>query len=151
MESAHLLELPQKMQYDPKLYSQVNASLYLYFAIVGGVYQIGSVVLAWVLVFLVRQRRASVRWTLFGASCLLLAFGVWLAVVAPVNAQVSELFRSTPQSVPAFWTQSRGRWEYGHAAGFFVQLFGFSALVISVLVETSKDPSQTAQFGASSS
>jgi hypothetical protein len=37
----------------------------------------------------------------------------------------------------------RDRWEYGHAAGFVLQLFGFSALVISVLVET---PRKTASI-----
>jgi hypothetical protein len=46
MESAHVLELPQKMQYVALMYSAVNATLYRHFAIVGGVYQIGSIVAA---------------------------------------------------------------------------------------------------------
>src|SRR5919198_6053446 len=90
MESAHVLELPQKMQYDAPMYAAVNTTLYRYFAIVGGVYQVGSIVAAAVLVFLVRKRWPSVGWTLAGALCLLLAFGLWLAVVAPVNGEVSE-------------------------------------------------------------
>ena len=36
MESAHVLELPQKMQYDAQMYAAVNTTLYRYFAIVGG-------------------------------------------------------------------------------------------------------------------
>ena len=40
MESAHLLELPQKMQYDAQMYAAVNTTLYRYFAIVGGAYQV---------------------------------------------------------------------------------------------------------------
>ena len=140
MESAHVLELPQKMGYEAQLYSAVNTSLYRYFAIVGGAYQVSSIVAAVVLVFLVRQRRAAFRWTLAGALCLLLAFGIWLAVVAPVNSEVAGAWRSTPESVPALWMQLRHRWEYGHAAGFVVQLVGFSALVLSVLLETPKDP-----------
>jgi hypothetical protein len=35
MESAHVLEPPQKMQYDARLYSPVNTTLYRYFTIVG--------------------------------------------------------------------------------------------------------------------
>jgi hypothetical protein len=46
MESAHVLELPQKMQYDAQMYAAVNTTLYRYFAIVGGVYQVGSIVVA---------------------------------------------------------------------------------------------------------
>jgi hypothetical protein len=36
MEAAHVLELPQKMQYGPELYAAVNSTLYRYFALVGG-------------------------------------------------------------------------------------------------------------------
>ena len=142
MESAHVLELPQKMHYDASMYAAVNTTLYRYFAIVGGVYQVGSIVLAAVLTFLVRKRRPSFGWTLTGAGCLLLAFGIWLAVVAPVNSQVAEAVRSAPESVPAIWMRLRNQWEYGHAAGFIVQLVGLCALVLSVLVETPQYPPQ---------
>ena len=46
MESAHVLELPQKMRYDAQMYAAVNTTLYRYFAMVGGVYQVGSIVAA---------------------------------------------------------------------------------------------------------
>jgi hypothetical protein len=139
MEFAHVLELPQKMRYDAQMYSVVNTTLYRYFAIIGGVYQVGSIVAAAGLVFLVRQRWPSFRWTLAGALCLLLAFGIWLTVVAPVNGEVSAALQAAPASVPAVWMRRRRRWEYGHAAGFIVQLVGLGALVLSVLVETPKD------------
>jgi hypothetical protein len=142
MESAHVLELPQKMHYDAQMYTAVNMTLYRYFAIVGGAYQVGSIVVAAVLAFLVRRRRPSFGWTLTGACYLLLAFGIWLAVVAPVNSQVAAVWRSAPESVPAVWMQLRNRWEYGHAAGFIVQLVGLCALVLSVLVETPQSPPQ---------
>lgn len=139
MESAHVLELPQKMQYNAELYSAINSTLYRYFAIVGGVYQVGSILAAIVLVFVVRRRRTSFRWTLAGALCLLLAFGIWLAVVAPVNGKVAAVAQSAPASLPAVWMQLRARWEYGHAAGFVVQFIGFCALLCSVLMETPKE------------
>jgi hypothetical protein len=139
MESAHVLELPQKMQYDAQMYAAVNTTLYRYFATIGGAYQISSIVVAFVLAFLVRKRRPAFQSTLGGAICLLLAFGVWLTIVSPVNSQVADALRSVPESVPALWMQLRSRWEYGHAAGFVVQLVGFCALVHSVLVETPRD------------
>jgi hypothetical protein len=138
MESAHVLELPQKMLYNASLYAAVNTTLYRYFAIVGGVYQLASIGLAIVLAFLVYKQQ-SFRWTMGGALGLLLAFGIWLAIVAPVNSQVAAALRSTPQSVPALWMQLRLRWEYGHVAGFVMQLIGFCALLISVLIEASPE------------
>ena len=136
MESAHVLELPQKMQYDPVMYAAVNGTLYRYFAIIGGVYQVGSIIAAAVLTYLVRKRRVAFFWTGLGALCLLAAFGVWLAVVAPVNHEVAMALQAAPDSVPRLWTELRVRWEYGHAAGFVIQLLGLASLLVSVLVET---------------
>jgi hypothetical protein len=136
MTSAHVLELPQKMQYDAELYAAVNTTLYRQFATVGAVYTLGSIIAALVLVFLVRGRHPAFGFTLTGATCLVLAFVSWLALVAPVNREVAEALRSAPESVPAVWMQQRARWEYGHATGFGIQLIGFAALLVSVLVET---------------
>lgn len=136
MTSAHLLELPQKMGYDPQLYAAVNTTMYRYFAIVGGVYQIGSILAAAVLVFLVRHRGPAFRWTLAGALAAVLGFVSWLALVAPANAQVAQALTQAPDTVPAVWHALRDRWEYGHATGFVLQLIGFSALLASLLVET---------------
>ena len=141
MESAHVLELPQKMKYDAQMYSAVNTTLYRYFAIVEGMYQVGSIVAAAMLAFTVRMRWLSFGWTLAGALCLLLAFGIWLAVVNPVNREVAEALQSSSESVPVVWMQLRNRWEYGHAAGFAVQVVGLCALVLSVLVEIPPDRS----------
>lgn len=140
MESAHVLELPQKMQFNAQMYGAVNTSLYRYFAIVGGAYQLGSIAAAAVLAFLVRRHRPSFCWTLAGAGCLMLAFVVWLSVVAPVNAEVAQALAAAPASVPEVWMRLRNRWEYGHAAGFGIQLIGFSTLLFSVLVETPRQP-----------
>jgi hypothetical protein len=136
MESAHLLEMPQKMQYGPELYSSVNTTMYKYFAYVGGVWQTGSIAAALILVYLVRKRRESFRWALAGAVLLVFSFVTWLAVVAPVNGQIAEAMRSAPGSVPELWMELRDRWEYGHAAGFVLQLPGLAAVVWSVVTET---------------
>jgi len=139
MTSAHVLELPQKMQYDAQMYSAVNTTLYRYFAIVGGFYTVSSILAATALAFLVRKSGQTFRWTLAGAICLVLAFGTWLMLVAPVNNEVAKALSSMPESVPALWMQLRDRWEYGHAAGFVLTFMGLGLLIISVLVEIPKD------------
>ena len=63
MTSAHVLELPQKMGYDAQLYAAVNTTMYRYFALIGGVYTIGSLVAAGVLALLVRHHGDAFRWT----------------------------------------------------------------------------------------
>src|SRR5215468_1086295 len=122
MTSAHVLEMPQKMQYGAQLYSAVNTTLYRYFAVIGGVYTVGAIVSAFVLAFLVRRDRSTFRWTAGGALLLLAAFVSWLVLVQPVNRMVADAIASAPGSVPAVWAQQRARWEYGHAVGFAFQL-----------------------------
>ena len=55
MTSAHVLEMPQKMSYSAELYAAVNTTLYRYFAIVGGSYQIGGIISAWILTALLKK------------------------------------------------------------------------------------------------
>jgi hypothetical protein len=135
MESAHVLELPQKLQYGAQMYSAVNTTLYRYFAYVGAVYQIGAMVAALGLAYGMRGHDSASRWATAGAVCLVLAFVAWLAIVAPVNGQIADALRNAPDSVPRLWMELRARWEGGHALGFVVQLLGLSALIWSVLPE----------------
>ena len=135
MTSAHVLELPQKMTYDANLYAAVNGTLYRYFAIVGGVYEVGSIIAAIVLAVLVRRRSGAHRWAVLGAICLIAGFLSWVALVAPVNAHIAGAMRNAPATVPTLWTSLRDRWEYGHATGFVLQLLGFSSLLVSMIAE----------------
>jgi hypothetical protein len=135
MTSAHVLELPQKMRYPAELYAAVNGTLYRQFAIVGGSYTIGAMVAAAVLAVLARRHRAGFGWAAAGAACLVIAFVMWLGIVNPVNLRMAEALRTAPETVPQQWMLYRGRWEYGHAAGFVVQLAGFCALLVSALAD----------------
>ena len=107
----------------------------LCFAVVGGPYQIGSIVSAIVLTILVR-RSVTFRWTLAGTLLLIAAFVSWLILVLPVNREVAAALDASPQTVPSLWMQLRDRWEYGHATGFVLHLAGFCALVASVVRDT---------------
>lgn len=137
MECAHVLELPQKLQWDPALYSAVNSTLYRYFAIVGGPLQVGSIVAAAALAVIARRRRGT--WgaaEVAGGMGLAAALAVWVAVVAPVNETVAAVMRSAPEQLPDRWLELRLRWELGHALGFVLQLGGFAALLASVVRDT---------------
>jgi Domain of unknown function (DUF1772) len=140
MAFCHVLELPAKMNYPASLYLTIQHSLYREFGSFPGIFsEVGAIVCAIALTFLVRKRRPAFNWTLAGAIFLALALIVWFSFVAPMNAQFAKW---TVDSIPADWTRVRNQWEYSHATRFILQLIGFSALLISVLVETSKNRSR---------
>ncbi|HEX5435802.1 MAG TPA: hypothetical protein VFW98_01490 [Gemmatimonadaceae bacterium] len=132
MEAAHVLELPQKMHYTPQLYTAVNSTMYRYFAIVGGPLTILTLLSGAVLVVALRHQ-PGFSGTLAGVVAYFVAFGIWLAVVAPVNSTVAAALKTDPGSLPRLWAALRPRWEYGHAAGFVLQLLGLASLLWSVL------------------
>lgn len=138
MEAAHVLELPQKMRYAPELYSAVNSTLYRYFALVGGPLTILTLLAGGGLVVALRNQ-PGFRWTLLGFVAYAIAFGVWLAVVEPVNRRVAAAFASAPETLPQLWTTLRPRWELGHAVGFVLELLGLASLFWSVLAATPQE------------
>lgn len=135
--SAHVLELPAKLRYDAAFYTAVNGTLYRQFATVGVGYCLGVITAACGLAVRTRREPGVRWWALAGASCFVLWLASWAALVAPVNARVAAALRTAPADVPALWLELRGRWEYGHAAGFVLQLLGFTALAVSVVRDAS--------------
>jgi len=135
LTSAHVLELPQKLQCDAALYAAVNSTLYRQFATVGVVYSIGQILAAGLLAFAVRRRPRAYRWTLAGTALLLMWFVSWVLIVAPVNDEAARALNASPDLVPAVWMRLRERWEYGHAVGFVFQLLGFCVLLLAVLMD----------------
>lgn len=133
--AAHVLELAPKMQYDGVMYSAVTSTLYRMFGSIGAVIQIGALVAAAVLTFMVRGRPAF-RLTLWGTLALVLSLVCWGSLVAPVNAQWLQVMETNPAAVPDVYLQLRARWEYGHVAAFAGWLAGFVLLISSVLAET---------------
>jgi hypothetical protein len=109
------------------------------FGTIGAFFEVGAVVTAVVLAFLVRQHRPAFGWTLLGALCLVAthaAFWVW---VAPVNATMAPL---TPETLPADWMGLRDQWEYTHAARAVLQIIALGTLVLSLLVDIPTDASR---------
>jgi hypothetical protein len=137
LSMTHLLELPQRMQFDQELWVRVTvfANIYRLFGSVGVAFEITAILTAIVLVFLVRQQGSTFYWTLGGSLLLVLAFVSWIIFVAPMNIQFTQWLTSP---VPVDWTRYRDQWEYGHALVALIKIFGLSLLMISVLVETPK-------------
>ena len=137
LSMAHLLELPQRMQFDQQLWVRVTVleNVYKLFGSVGAAFEITAIITAIALVLLARRRGSTFYWTLSGAIFLVLAFVSWIMFVAPMNAEFAKWLTNP---VPADWTRYRDQWEYAHAVNAFIKIIGLSLLVISVLVETPK-------------
>ena len=137
LSMAHLLELPQRMQFDQQLWVRVTVveNVYKLFGSVGAVFEVTAILTAIVLAFLVRKHGSTFYWTLGGAILLVLAFVSWIVFVLPMNAEFAQ-WGTNP--IPADWTRYREQWEYAHAVNALIKIIGLSLLVISVLVETPK-------------
>lgn len=137
LSMTHLLELPQRMQFDQQLWVKVTVveNVYKLFGSVGAVFENTAIFTAIVLAFLVRKHGSTFYWTLGGAILLVLAFVSWIMFVAPMNAEFAKWLTNP---VPADWMRYRDQWEYAHAVNAFIKIIGLSLLAISVLVETPK-------------
>jgi len=135
LSMTHLLELPQRMQFDQQLWVRVTVfeNVYKLFGSVGAAFEITAILTAMVLAFLVRRRGSTFYWALGGAIFLVLAFISWIMFVAPMNAEFAKWLTNP---VPTDWTRYRDQWEYAHAVNTLIKIIGLSLLVISVLVET---------------
>lgn len=134
LSMTHLLELPQRMQFDQQLWIRVTVieNVYRLFGSVGALFEITAILTAIVLVFLVRKQGITFYWTLAGAMLLVLAFASWIAFVAPMNVEFSKWLTDP---APSDWIRYRNQWEYAHAINAIIKLFGLSFLAIAALVE----------------
>ncbi len=137
LSMAHLLEFPQRMQFDRQLWVEVTVfeNVYRFFGLFGAVFEVGAILTSIVLVFLVRKRGSTFYWTLGGTILLILALLSWLLFVAPMNAEFATWVKNP---VPQDWIRYRDQWEYAHAINAVIKIIGLSLLVISVLVKTPK-------------
>ena len=139
MSFAHLLELPPRFFYfDAQFWvATTTKGLYYLFGTVGAGIEVGSILTAIVLAFLMRGRGSAFYLTSGGAILVTLALALWFIFIAPVNA---ELATWTPTSFPADWVRYRNQWEYTHAANAVIKIIALSSLVLSVIVETPSEP-----------
>jgi Domain of unknown function (DUF1772) len=133
MAFCHALEMPMKMKVDGPLWLTFQHTLYRMFGPGGpGAYiEMGAILASALLAFLLRKRRPAFYLALAGAVFVAVAFfAVWLGFVNPVNAQTAIW---TAETMPPDWAEWRAQWEYAHTARFFLQLIGFSLLLLTLL------------------
>src|SRR5262245_38352549 len=86
----HTLEMPAKMKVDGPLWMMFQHTLYPYFAYIGAPVELGAIIVASVLSFLLR-RRPGFYPALIGAASLAVAFFiVWLGFTNPVNGETAK-------------------------------------------------------------
>lgn len=136
----HVLEAPAKMRYPTELYLTLHRTLYVAFGPpnIGMFIEVGAILTAVALVFLTRRRRPAFWPTLAGAASLAAGLAIFFAFVEPANVAMKAM---SLDSTPADWTRRRDQWEYGHMARFIFHLMGFSALSLSIILDTSVAPS----------
>jgi Domain of unknown function (DUF1772) len=128
----HVLEIPAKLKMEAPFWMTLQQRLYRTFAPIGGSIEITAILAAAVLAFLVRDDQRVFYMTLGAAISLAGAFFVvWLMFTNTVNVEVSKW---KARAIPKDWKQWRTQWEFSHAGRFVLQLIGFSALLLSVLI-----------------
>jgi hypothetical protein len=145
--AAHVLELPVKMGYPPELYARVTGSLYALFGSVGALVQIAAVLAAIALTWRARHRGRAGR-MLLSAICLIVSLLLWVATVAPVNAEWARVMGQEPSVIVASYAALRSKWEYGHMAAFIAWFAGFSSLLWTVCVPETDQGSRVDQAHA---
>jgi hypothetical protein len=125
--------MSQKMQYGEALYWAVQRSLYQRFGLIGALAELGAVASLVTLSFLTRKQGIAFYLTLSATICVAAGLAVWFAFVSPANSQVAQW---TNVPLPANWMDVRRQWEYGHAASAVLDLVGFAALLLSLVLDT---------------
>jgi hypothetical protein len=133
----HVMELAPRLLWAPELWMQTTnfGGLYYLFGRVGAVIDVGTVVVAAVLVVLSRGRSRPFRLALAGAILFAIALATWFGVVAPMNGIMAHWSEG---SVPAGFYGVRNQWEFGHATVWLIKFLGLTCLFLSVLSETPK-------------
>lgn len=128
----HILEMPAKLNYEGSLWLKLSHTLYPAFGLVGGVFEVTAVITSIVLVFLVRQHKSALLWSIFAAICMVLTHASFWIWIAPVNSVIKTL---TPETLPSDWKSLRNQWEYTHATRAILQALALACLIVSLLIE----------------
>jgi hypothetical protein len=133
MTFSHFLQMHSKMEMSGPLWLTLQHSLYTAYRTIGGPIEVGAMLFAATLAYLVRADCRSFQLT-SGATILLAVafFAVWIGFTYPVNART---LTWSEGSLPPDWSRWRAQWEYSHAVRFVLQFVAFCLLVSSTLVQ----------------
>jgi hypothetical protein len=134
----HLMQLPARMAWDQYLWvgSTVQGGTYALSGPLGVLLQLATIIALIVLALLMRRHGAAgVSFTIVAAAMFAIGLLIWWVLVYPVNVELAKWVNGP---VPDNWADWRSLWEWGQAANGLAQLFGFAALIASVLVKKAK-------------
>lgn len=134
--AGHAFELANKMTLGGPLWLAVQQRLYRGWGPVSAPFEIGALLLAWMLVHADRARRPLFVPELAAACCISAMLAVFFLFNAPVNAAVDAW---TTATLPPDWPQYRWRWEFGHALSFVLGVTAFVALLRAALLDRDAD------------
>jgi uncharacterized membrane protein len=99
------------------------------------VYTVSNFAILFVLLLLIRQwRSAAFMLTLLALICALASTASSLLINVPINVDVINNW--SVQNPPAYWSQSRDTWDQANVFRAILEVIGFAALVITVLLPT---------------
>lgn len=130
---AHVLESwPRLTMWSPELWREATVfnGQFLLFAVVGAPLDLGSILAASVLAFMLRRDRPAFWFALAGAGLYAASLLTWFTAVAPVNAVLATW---APGPIPEGFEAIRNRWEIGHMMVAAVKLLGLASLIAAVL------------------
>ncbi|MEW6270886.1 MAG: anthrone oxygenase family protein [Thermodesulfobacteriota bacterium] len=123
---AHLFALPNKIGLPLDEYFTVQQIYRGWFVV--GLFEVGAIVLAALLVLGLRDDPRRLRLAGAGLLCLLAAHGLFWAFNFPAN-QATQSWTT----VPPDWERLRWRWEWSHAARAVLQTAALALVVLSML------------------
>ncbi|MGE0717969.1 MAG: hypothetical protein AB7P02_21155 [Alphaproteobacteria bacterium] len=142
MSWAHVLQIAGKAPWPGPFWATAMLSLYGEFGRVGGAVQSGSILAAWALPIAAGGRARP--WAIAGAVLLSLDMAMWVACIAPLNAEMASWAPATPppdmtgylayftRVLPPDWDRVRDAWEGWHAVGAVLDALGFAALIVAL-------------------
>jgi hypothetical protein len=130
---AHVLEsYPRLTMWSPELWREATVfnGQFMLFALVGAPLDLGAILAAAVLAFLLRRERPALRFALAGTILYAASLAAWFALVAPANGVLATW---EPGPIPDNFEAIRSRWETGHMMVAALKFAGLASLLTSVL------------------
>jgi hypothetical protein len=133
----HFLEMPGKMTLDGNQWLLFLQRTYHPLITFGVYFEVAAVFTVVILTIYLRRRMPAFAWTLIAALCLIAADASYWIWIEPIGKSLSTL---AAKALPPEWEEMRLQWEMTYAARAGVDILALACLVISVLVDTPRNP-----------
>jgi hypothetical protein len=130
---AHVLEAPPRLfVWSPELWREATVfnGQFALFAKAGAPLDVGAILVAFFLAYLLAGERSAFWFALAGAGLLAAGLAAWATLVAPANAILATW---KPGPIPPDFEAVRLRWESGHMVVAAAKLLGFASISLALL------------------